>query len=536
MFSSSLWPLWAIAAPLLVYAINRIFLHRDDHYRLPPGPPGLPLVGNIRDLPPADMPEFRHWMKHKDQYGPISSVTIMGMTLIIVNDKDMAHEILDKTASKTSGRPDSIFANKMCGYESIILCKGYNKTFRFYRKLLHQELGTITSAAQFRGIQELEMKRQLIRTLKAPEKLLDHYRTSAAATILKMAYGYTLEPHKPDYLVELADRVLSEFSQAAVPMSWLVDILPFLQYLPKGMPGAEFITKARIMRRRLETAAELPFRFVQRQMTAKNYQPSYVSKLIDYFTPSDGDSPSLGSADEDAIMWTAMSLYGAASDTTVITLTAFTAAMILYPDVQRKAQGEIDRVVGFGKLPTFEDRDKLPYVNALIKEAARWWPITPLGFPHVVDSDFDYNGFRIPKGATILPSVYGFLHDPQVYHEPESFEPERFLAPRNEPDPASDVFGYGRRICPGRFFADSSLYINIVQSLSMFDFRHAVGDDGQEVSISLEPQPGILTHPNKFQYLITPRSRQHIDLINQLEVDTPWELSDAEHLQNAAMQ
>lgn len=235
-------------------------------------------------------------------------------------------------------------------------------------------------------------------------------------------------------------------------------------------------------------------------------------------------------------MWTAMSLYRAASDTTAITLIAFTAAMILYPDVQRKAQDEIDRVVGFGKLPTFEDRDNLPYVNAMIKEAARWWPITPLGFPHVVDSDFDYNGFRIPKGATILPSVYWFLHDPQVYHEPETFEPERFLAPRNEPDPTSDVFGYGRRICPRRFFADSSLYINIVQSLSMFDFRHAVKDDGKEVSISLEPQPGILTHPNKFQYLITPRSRQHIDLINQLEADTPWEPSDADHLQSAAIQ
>lgn len=121
-------------------------------------------------------------------------------------------------------------------------------------------------------------------------------RRSAAATILKMAYGYTLEPHKPDYLVELADRMLSEFSQAVVPMSWLGDILPFLQYLPKWTPGAGFISKARKMKRRLETAAELPYRFVQHQMTAKNHKPSYISKLIDYFTQYYGDSPSPGSA------------------------------------------------------------------------------------------------------------------------------------------------------------------------------------------------------------------------------------------------
>ena len=101
----------------------------------------------------------------------------MGMTLVLVHDKRAAHELLEQAASKTSGRPTMVMANKLCGYESIVLCQGYNSTFRRYRKYLHRELGTKVSAAQFRDVQEFEVKRQLVRTLNEPEKWLDHCKT-----------------------------------------------------------------------------------------------------------------------------------------------------------------------------------------------------------------------------------------------------------------------------------------------------------------------------------------------------------------------
>ena len=69
------------------------------------------------------------------------------------------------------------FANKLCGYESIVLCQGYTSTFRRYRKLLHQELGTKVSAAQFRDAQEVEVNRQLVRALQEPVKWLEHFKT-----------------------------------------------------------------------------------------------------------------------------------------------------------------------------------------------------------------------------------------------------------------------------------------------------------------------------------------------------------------------
>jgi hypothetical protein len=116
-------------------------------------------------------------MTHKDLYGEISSVTVLGTTLVLVHNKQMAHELLEKMASKTSGRPTMVMANKLCGYEAIVVCQGYTPKFRRYRKYLHQELGTKVSAARFGDIQETEVGRQLVRALNEPGKWLDHCKT-----------------------------------------------------------------------------------------------------------------------------------------------------------------------------------------------------------------------------------------------------------------------------------------------------------------------------------------------------------------------
>ena len=80
--------------------------------------------------------------------------------------------------------------------------------------------------------------------------------------------------------------------------------------------------------------------------------------------------------------------------------------MVLYPEVQKKAQEELDRVVGTDRLPTFADRRNLPYINAILKEALRWHPVVPLGLPHVPTEDGLINGFLVPKGAVIMANIW----------------------------------------------------------------------------------------------------------------------------------
>ncbi|KAL3494971.1 cytochrome P450 [Aspergillus germanicus] len=508
------WTVYGITA-LLSYIIYRQFF-QSSQKPLPPGPERIPLLGNLGDFPPNGAVEYEHWLRHKKLYGGVSSVSVLNMTLVIIHDKNAARDILETNSGKTSGRPTMVMANKLCGYEDIILCQDYSPTFRRARKFLHRALGSKSSAAEFRDVQEMGVHRQLVRALREPERWLEHFKTNAGSMVLKMAYGYTISPDKPDTLVTLIDKMMTEFSLAAIPMAWAVDIIPALQHLPDGFPGTGFKKTARQWKKSIQACAYIPYRFVQRQMTAGINEPSYVSKLIEELkAENDGV---LKEEDERAIIWTAASLYGAAADTTVIALTAWTLAMLRFPHVQRKAQEEIDRVVGAERLPTLDDRENLPYINAIVKETLRWWPIAPMGFPHTATEDITYRNYTIPIGSFLLPAVWWFLHDPAVYADPESFDPDRYLAPRSEPDPAGDAFGYGRRVCAGRWFADESLFLQVALSLAVFSIKKAVGEDGEEVDVDhVKPKPGVLMYPTEFACRVVPRSERHVKLIKELE-------------------
>lgn len=109
---------------------------------------------------------------------------------------------------------------------------------------------------------------------------------------------------------------------------------------------------------------------------------------------------------EDIIKWAATSIYGGGADTTVSAVHTFFLAMTLYPDVQAKAQAEIDAVVGRDRLPTLADRPHLPYITALMNEVLRWSPVAPLAIPHATMQDDVYQGYLIPKGSLVIPNVW----------------------------------------------------------------------------------------------------------------------------------
>jgi fumagillin biosynthesis cytochrome P450 monooxygenase len=153
-----------------------LFRRRASGIRLPPGPKGLPIIGNLLDLPPTSKHEYLHWLKHKDLYGPISSVTVLGQTIVIIHGKQEAHDVLEKHSLKTAERPGSPFS-RLCGYERFILFRDYDEVFRTHRKLVHQQLGTTVNAARMNDIQEIESHRFLWRILNSPDRFPDHLKT-----------------------------------------------------------------------------------------------------------------------------------------------------------------------------------------------------------------------------------------------------------------------------------------------------------------------------------------------------------------------
>lgn len=143
---------------------------------LPPGPTPWPIVGNILDLPAKGEPEFQHWLRFKDKYGPISSITVLGQTVILLHDKQAAMEILEKTATKSSGRPYFTFA-RMCDFHKWISFMPHDPTWRQHRKAIHQQLGTKKTASQFNDVQDLETRRLLVRLTKDPKGIFQHIRS-----------------------------------------------------------------------------------------------------------------------------------------------------------------------------------------------------------------------------------------------------------------------------------------------------------------------------------------------------------------------
>lgn len=309
----------------------------------------------------------------------------------------------------------------------------------------------------------------------------------------------------------LIDTMMGNLSKAFLPAFWVVDSIPLLRFLPSWLPGMSFKTTAANWLRINHQVNNVPYVFVQQQMHKGSHRPSYVSKQIEQST-QDG-TPGIDHDVEETIKRTAAIMYGGGSDTTAAVICAFFQAMVMFPDVQAKAQREIDIVVGSSRLPELQDEDHLPYVSAVVKEALRWFPITPMGVPHANDEEIEYADFTIPRGSTIMPATWWFQNDPQVYANPSAFEPERFMAPRNEPDPAQTIFGHGLRVCPGRFLAEMSLFLTLSRVLAVLDVRKAVDKSGRPVDAKLRFQPGTISRPAEFPCDIAVRSPSHAKLV-----------------------
>lgn len=170
--------LWFLIAVSL-YLFNRLVLQRGKtKLQLPPGPKGLPLVGNVNELPPPGKQEYLHWLEHKQAYGPITSVTMFGQTIVVIHDRNMAIELMDKRSVIYSGRPVMTFGNS-CGWEDAMGAQQQNDpSFRGQRKHVFQQVGTKNSVAKYWPLQEGVVGRFLWRANKDNGKdLLKHVQT-----------------------------------------------------------------------------------------------------------------------------------------------------------------------------------------------------------------------------------------------------------------------------------------------------------------------------------------------------------------------
>ncbi|KAJ7102588.1 cytochrome P450 [Mycena belliarum] len=478
---------------------------------LPPGPRGWPLIGNVFDMPESHA--WKTFARWGDIYGGIMSVTLLGQPFVIINDPAIAQEMLDKRGTLYADRPTLEMAN-MSGWGRVLSSARYGPTFREYRKLIGKVIGTRGSMVKFNPVGEYQANMFLKRVLEDPKAFDAATRKTAGAMVLHLTYGYKIKEDEDDPLVDLADKALGQFSGITRPGAFLVDVMPILKHLPSWFPGAGFKNIAKSYTKTVEDMANVPLAFVKEQMAREQETPSYVSNLLrDKEVSEDRLSD---------IKWSAASFYGAGADTTVSVVTAYFLAVVKYPEVQAKAHAEIDAVIGRNRLPTFEDRDSLPYVEAICKELLRWLPIVPLAVPHRAMADDVYEGYFIPKDTLVLANVWKFLHDPNVYTDPFTFNPDRFLGPNPPPRPEEvGVFGYGRRTCPGEHLADVSVWINVAKAVAGLRITRAIDENGKEIDPVADTTDGIIARPIPFTCTVEPRNEQIIQLVREATAEAP---------------
>ncbi|KAJ6562200.1 cytochrome P450 [Mycena capillaripes] len=493
-----------IAGIITLLAWKRWF--KQSSNPLPPGPSGLPIIGNALHLPLE-----RQWLTFTDwakTYGEIVHVSAFGQSVVILNSPKAVSDLLERRSTLYSDRPQFCFLGNLVGYADSVPLANYGDRHREYRKLMSEVLGP-RKVSQYHAMEEQHMRQFLRNILQAPERFRDHIHHVVACIVFDVSHGYTVA-EKNDPMMTLAHKADDEFTTAVLPGRYLCDVFPILRFIPDWMAG--FKQEAKRFRRTMESLRDEPYAMVKDRIAKGTAKPSFTASLI--------ERDSNPSVEQELIYkWVSSVLYSAGADTSGSAIASFFLALSTYPSVQQKANEELDRVVGRDRLPTFEDRPKLPYIQAIVTEASlrdplhRWNPVAPIALPHQSVQDDVYNGFHIPAGATVFANSWGILHEPSLYPSPNEFIPERFLAAENSnsldvhlnPDPRRWAFGYGRRVCPGRDLAEDMLFISVAMTLAVFDLRC--------IEPTTEYTPSIISHPMPFKCAIAPRSREAAALL-----------------------
>ncbi|KAF9480947.1 cytochrome P450 [Pholiota conissans] len=475
----------------------------------PPGPPAKDWIsGNARELL-ADKLHFTfiNWGKI---YGPIFHLKSFNTHILVINSFEDAVEIMEKRSNNYSDRP-YIPMIDLVGWTFNSAFKPYGPTWQAHRRALHQTFNQKASV-KYRPLQIDKMNDMLHGFLETPEDFMAHIKTVASAVIMSAMYGYDVSP-KDDYFTNLAEEGMSAMSRSYNPGASIVNVLPILRHLPTWFPGAEFHRVAKVALATVTQMQEIPYKFVRDSMAAGTASPSFVADNIEGCKTE---------ADHKLLKEVAATGYGAPNPKTAASITTFIYAMALRPDVQKRAQEEIDRVIGQDRLANFDDEASLPYIRAICQEVLRWRPVLPLCVFHASVAEDVYKGYYIPKGIVHTDlRAQAMTRDPDRYDNPEDFNPDRYMtADKLSKDDITYTFGFGRRICPGMHLASASLWLAVVTTLSAFDIRPPkdAGASGNEIPLEdIEYTGGLLSHASPFKCSITPRSDRTRELILDLK-------------------
>ncbi|KAI0291636.1 cytochrome P450 [Multifurca ochricompacta] len=494
---------------LIIYII--VSYVRSPWRKLPPSPRRLPILGNTYQL--LD----KTWLFSKDckeSFKDVMYLDAAGTPTVIFNSFSSAFDVLERRANSYSDRPQLIMAQKFLNKGVVISLMNYNSHCRRMRRASQAAL-TKTAVRDYHSIQ---MKEATILTSAFLTNTSGHdwkieYQRTAASLIMTILYDYPTLTSLNDSAMKDIETYNNRVSHAAVLGNFFVELFPWMMYIPERF--------AKWKREGLKHGEEHYELFrgllnrVKVDLASGGTRPSFSASLLH-------DNVRNNLTELDMSFLTGVISGGA--ETTVTTLIWWTLAMIAFPEVQRRAQDELDAVVGRSRLPTFADAPHLPYVRAIVKEILRWRPTLPFGLPHAASEDGWYEGMFIPKGTMCMANMWHCNHDREVFgDDADDFRPERFLDEKGEVILGSTeanqeghiTYGFGRRACPGKHLANEALFIDIARILWAINLERGRDENGDEFSLDTESftDLGVFIRPKPFDCQFSPRFPEVLSIL-----------------------
>ncbi|CAG8950033.1 hypothetical protein HYFRA_00004367 [Hymenoscyphus fraxineus] len=533
----------------------------------PPGPPTLPLIGNLHQIPNQKRHlQFEKWAQ---EYGPIYSLMLGTKVMIVLNSDLAIKDLIDKRGAIYSSRPQAYIAQDILSGGLRILFMVLELPTPFYHiidcqiqtcgkwhanfyladmpiQIAHRVLN-ISAARTYVPYQDLESKAMLLGFLNSPGDFINHLRRYSASLTTQMTFGFRTTSTQTKEFKEVFDVSILEscvtkkelltifedfgprfraqwfsceskklFLDVSLMMAAFLDLVPMLRHIPECLLPIKKEGRG-IHRRELSLFRRLYLQAKQ-GLVDGSAKPCVCVDLIKLQKEEEIFS-------DDLAAYLGGSLLQAGSETTSSILVGFIQAMTIFPDVVKYAQEELDRVCGDKRMPDLNDVPNLPYIRACAKESLRWMPGFTLGIPHSVTQDDTYMGYQIPSGSTVILNVWAVHNDPKRHPNPRQFDPMRYIGDEqtstnssNNPDATKRdhfVFGAGRRKCQGMHIADRSLFLAIGRLLWAFNFERLLDPEtNQEIIPDMNDlAEGVMMLPKPFQTKITPRSAEKAECI-----------------------
>jgi len=442
-------------------------------------------------------------------------VRIFGQPLVVLNSFEAARDLLEKRGAIYSGRPRLVLFSEMMGWGDVLVHLDPGPMFRKHRRIV-QESFSPRELIKYISLQRNETSTTLSHLGSSPQHVFGHIKRFASGLILNITYGITVHAHD-DEIVVLGNKATTA-TAAVPPGAMLVDFFPILKHWPTWMPFSGFKRHALYTRTLVQSMLSIPYQHVKTQMANGTSSSCVVADLLEILNSQKTgmESPTEILDDED-VKHIGGGLYTAASDTTSAVLTTFLLTMVLHPDVFKEAQAEIDQITGGDRLLDFNDRESLPYLDCVVKEVFRYACPLPLGVPHRVTEDDQYRNYFIPKNATVLANIWAIMRNDSVFPEPDKFIPERFLGRMNEEVAmqVDSIFGFGRRGCPGKWFAENNVWLLAGNIIAMFDIEKALDGSGNPITPPGDYTTGYVRHAKEFPCRINYRSDKAKTIVEQ---------------------